>query len=218
MYIHIILLYIIVLLHTIIIYVCYYIIILWYYVLLYYCWALAATGRGIRGDAQRPIVIIIIIVIIVIIIIIIIVNYYVYYYCYDCHRYCVIVMIPGTAKLKESAAPDILNPNRSEDSFCLWETQSRKVRSEKTLELSPHSFRFVICGLDVVRKGRWYGWKPSSSSSFSIRAFRSQISQFELFELILLLNLDKQFPVEQFEASRAIRVSSILVSSTLPPS
>ena len=28
---------------------------------------------------------------------------------------------------------------------------------------------------------------------------RAQISQFELFELILLLKVDKQFPVEQFE-------------------
>ena len=28
---------------------------------------------------------------------------------------------------------------------------------------------------------------------------RAQISQFELFELILLLKLDKQFPIEQFE-------------------
>ena len=46
---------------------------------------------------------------------------------------------------------------------------------------------------------------------------RAQISQFELFELILLLKLDKRFPVEQFEASRAIRGSSISVSSTLPP-
>ena len=52
---------------------------------------------------------------------------------------------------------------------------------------------------------------------FEIRAFRAQIYQFELFELILLLKLDKQFPVEQFEASRAIRGSSISVSSTLPP-
>ena len=31
-----------------------------------------------------------------------------------------------------------------------------------------------------------------SSSNFSIRAFRAQISQFELFELILLSKLDKQ--------------------------
>ena len=30
---------------------------------------------------------------------------------------------------------------------------------------------------------------------------RAQISQFELFELILLLKLDKHFPVEQFEAT-----------------
>ena len=30
---------------------------------------------------------------------------------------------------------------------------------------------------------------------------RAQLSQFELFELILLLKLDKQFPVEQFEAT-----------------
>ena len=30
---------------------------------------------------------------------------------------------------------------------------------------------------------------------------RAQTSQFELFELSLLLNLDKQFPVEQFEAT-----------------
>ena len=30
---------------------------------------------------------------------------------------------------------------------------------------------------------------------------RAQISQFELFELILSLKLDKQFPVEQFEAT-----------------
>ena len=43
---------------------------------------------------------------------------------------------------------------------------------------------------------------------------RAQISQ---FELVLLLKLDKQFPVERFEASRAIRGSSISVSSTLPP-
>ena len=39
---------------------------------------------------------------------------------------------------------------------------------------------------------------------------RGQISQFELFELILLLNLDKHFPVEQFEAT----VSQSTVPST----
>ena len=40
---------------------------------------------------------------------------------------------------------------------------------------------------------------------------RAQISQFELFEMILLLKLDKQLPVEQFEAT-------VSVNSTLPPS
>ena len=72
------------------------------------------------------------------------------------------------------------------------------------------------------RSRRWeggrYGWKPSSSSNFSIRAFRAQICKFELFELILLSKLDKQIPVEQCEASRAIRGGSTSVSSTLPPS
>ena len=43
-----------------------------------------------------------------------------------------------------------------------------------------------------------------------------KFTQFELFEFILLLKLDKQLPVEQFEASRATRGSSISVSSTLP--
>ena len=44
-------------------------------------------------------------------------------------------------------------------------------------------------------------WKPSSSSNLSIRAVRAQISQFEFFELILMLRLDKRSPVEQFEAT-----------------
>ena len=45
-----------------------------------------------------------------------------------------------------------------------------------------------------------------------------RFEEFELFELILLLKLDEQFPIEQFDASRAIRGSGISVSSTLPPS
>ena len=44
---------------------------------------------------------------------------------------------------------------------------------------------------------------PQSSSNFSIRAVRAQISQFELFELILLLKLDKQLHLEQFEPTVA---------------
>ena len=43
------------------------------------------------------------------------------------------------------------------------------------------------------------------------------MSQFEFFELVLLLKLDKQFPVEQFDASRAFRGSSISVSKYPPP-
>ena len=51
------------------------------------------------------------------------------------------------------------------------------------------------------RKGGWCGWKPSSGSNSSLRAFRAQIYQFEFFELILRLKLDKQLPVERFEAA-----------------
>ena len=44
---------------------------------------------------------------------------------------------------------------------------------------------------------------------------RPQIYKFELFELILLLNLDKQFPFEQFEAtvSQSTAPSPLLLSS-----
>ena len=42
--------------------------------------------------------------------------------------------------------------------------------------------------------------------------------QFEFFQLVLLLKLDEQVPVEQFEASGAIQGSSLSVGSTLPPS
>ena len=41
------------------------------------------------------------------------------------------------------------------------------------------------------------------------------MSQFELFELILLLKLDKQLPVERFEATVTIPVNSILPPSSL---
>ena len=59
---------------------------------------------------------------------------------------------------------------------------------------------------------------PHRAQNLSIPVFRAQISQSEFFELVLLLKLAKLSPVEQFEASRAIRGSSISVSSTLPPS
>ena len=53
--------------------------------------------------------------------------------------------------------------------------------------------RMWVCELLVCRfrKGGWYGWKPSSSST----------SKFELFEFIVCLKLDKQFPVERFEVT-----------------
>ena len=66
-------------------------------------------------------------------------------------------------------------------------------------------------------EGGWYGWKPSSSSNFSVRAFWAQLSQLELFELILLLKIDKRLPVEQFEATVFIRGTGIWVFSTLSP-
>ena len=43
------------------------------------------------------------------------------------------------------------------------------------------------------RKGGWYAWRPYPH--------RAQMVQLEFFELILLSKLDKQFPVEQFEAT-----------------
>ena len=51
--------------------------------------------------------------------------------------------------------------------------------------------------------------KPASSLNFSIRVFRV---------VPFLLKLDKQFPFEQFQASRAIRAESTSVSRTLSPS
>ena len=42
---------------------------------------------------------------------------------------------------------------------------------------------------------------------------RAQISQFELFELILLLNLDKHFSIEQFEPT--LSQSTVII---IPPS
>ena len=57
----------------------------------------------------------------------------------------------------------------------------------------------------------------SHQASHSLRAIRNTIYQFELFEFILSVKLDTRFPVEQFEASRAIRADGTSVSSTLPP-
>ena len=52
-----------------------------------------------------------------------------------------------------------------------------------------------------ARKGGWYGWKPLSSSNFSIRAFRAQ----PLIE------------TRQMAPRLAIRGNGISVNSTRPP-
>ena len=65
------------------------------------------------------------------------------------------------------------------------------------------SWYLLARALSLLRKGGWYGWKPSASS---------QVYQFELFELILLSKLDKQLAVERFEAT----VSQSAVSSPPP--
>ena len=53
-----------------------------------------------------------------------------------------------------------------------------------------------------VPKGGWYGWKPSSSSNFSIRAF-------QVFSLIEL---------RQTVPCRAVRADSISINRIIPPS
>ena len=63
--------------------------------------------------------------------------------------------------------------------------------------------------LCACRKGGWHGWKPSSRSNCSIRAFRTQLFQFELVEFII--------EIRQSVSCRAIRGSSISVSSPPPP-
>ena len=59
-------------------------------------------------------------------------------------------------------------------------------------------------------KGGWDGWKPSSSSNFSNRAFRARIYKLYSFEFPLV-------ETRQTVPCRAIRGNSISVNSTLPP-
>ena len=110
------------------------------------------------------------------------------------------------------------NPNRSNWNLDAFEQPMKAPSYHFAVE------RSILCAAIrstclVYRKGGdATGGKLSSSSNPSIRVVPAQIVKFELFELILSLRLGTQFPVEQFEARRAIRVSSISVSSTLPPS
>ena len=64
----------------------------------------------------------------------------------------------------------------------------------------------------LTRKGGRYAWKPSSRSTISIRAFRARNYKLELFELILFSKVDRQLPVEQFDATVS---QSTLPSPTL---
>ena len=79
-----------------------------------------------------------------------------------------------------------------------FETLDSKSCELEVRELTAQTLRAPF----FSRKGGWYGWKPSSSSNFSIRAFRA----YPLVE------------TRQTVPCRAIRGDRISVSSTLPPS
>ena len=57
--------------------------------------------------------------------------------------------------------------------------------------------RFEGCGVPLLPCGKDSGGGDDTVGN----PHRARSSQFELFELILLLKLDKQFPVERFEAT-----------------
>ena len=81
-----------------------------------------------------------------------------------------------------------------------------------TLQLAPPVFPPRSRGLvHMASRYRVRGQgKPGRGDATVGNPHRAQIQQFELFELILLMKLDKQFPVEQFEAT----VSRSTVPST----
>ena len=103
---------------------------------------------------------------------------------------------PPTSQLpvaEESAMADLLALHINQ--LLSLDTTSQKAAREhpgslwtstRHMSSTQHSFRLLLSegGDDAVRNPH-----------------RAQISQFELFELVLLLRLDKQFPVEQFEAT-----------------
>ena len=68
----------------------------------------------------------------------------------------------------------------------------RRPELRDELRLRPRGGPAASDATPVPRKGG----RPSTSSNFSIRAVRVQVYQFELFELIPMLKLDK--PVEIF--------------------
>ena len=72
-------------------------------------------------------------------------------------------------------------------------------------------------GLSVFGRGDDTVGNPHRAQIYQFELVELKLSNLSFFGFVLVLKLDKQFPVEQFEASRAIRGSSISVSSTLPP-
>ena len=95
--------------------------------------------------------------------------------------------------------------------FCRWRPPELKFGISTDPVLARRLKRLPAEDAADVGRGDDSVGKPSSSSHLSIRVFRAQFSLLELFELVLLLKLDQQFPVEQFEAT----VSRSTVSS--PP-
>ena len=83
----------------------------------------------------------------------------------------------------------------------------------------------IAAGARPARARRRSGERPASEKHTEEwrRILWETLIELNLFnsffcERVLLFKLDKQLPVEQFEASRVIRGSSLSVSSTLPPS
>ena len=108
------------------------------------------------------------------------------------------------ACLEEASEPAhmlVANVNRDNLSRDIGRNHRRNRNPRPQPEKFSKLVSLITFMYSYIRKAGWSGWKPSSSSNFSIRVFRAQISQFEPFELILLLKLDKQFPVERFEAA-----------------
>ena len=87
----------------------------------------------------------------------------------------------------------------------MWECE--RVHAQRSLSVRVDSWMVRECmNVIVVTSGRfwkggWYGWKPSSSSNFSIRVFRA-------YPLI---------QIRQTVPCPAIRGNSISVNITLPP-
>ena len=78
---------------------------------------------------------------------------------------------------------------------------SQRGRTERP---GPHPqtlLRFALSE-SMTHIATWHNWVNFRRGDDTVgNSHRAQTSQFELFELILALKLDKQFPVEQFQAT-----------------